>query len=112
MPCDTMVQNVEERRVRDKALEELRLDIEEGRRKIVKNILTGEVSITGWAETAACKSGWCEGCILARLSSQASTRPTRSKWAARASSQLEQAGVTKGERFVAASHNGHSHKVK
>lgn len=102
MPCDTMVKNEQERRRRDEAIKKLELDIAAGRVTVVKNY-AGEVSVIGWVAQAAAQAGWCEGCALAYLSTKSTSWVVKSK--------LAQVGVAKGKSFVAASHNGHSHKV-
>jgi hypothetical protein len=96
-----MVKNEQERLARDKAIKKLEADIAAGRSQIVKN-LKGEVSIVNWSNTEAATTGWCEGCALATLTNSNS-------WVVK--SKLAQVGVNKGKQFVAASHNGHSHKA-
>lgn len=96
MPCDTMVKTAAERRAREEALEELAQDLEAGRKKVMRNALTGEVSISGWAGSTAKTVGWCEGCAMVALTKK-NPRLTGLKW---------------GQSFTAASHNGHKHTVK
>lgn len=98
MACDTMVRNREAQRLFDHALEQLRDDLEAGRRKILRNILTGQVSISGWKETQAAATGWCEGCAIRSLETKG--------WA---SASLKAGGITKSKPFVVASHNHHKH---
>jgi hypothetical protein len=98
-----MVRNAEERRRRDEAVKKLEEDIAAGRVTVMKNF-AGEVSISNWTAQAAAQAGWCEGCALVHLSTKSTNWVVKSK--------LAQAGVSKGKKFVAASHNGHSHGGK
>ena len=97
MPCDTMVRNAQERRLFDAAVEELAADLASGAKVIRRNAFTGEISISGWAQSAAKATGWCEGCALRTIESKG--------WATKS---LKAAGITK-KKFVVASHNGHGH---
>jgi hypothetical protein len=96
-----MARNRAVRRAREEALKKLEQDIAAGRKTVSKNA-RGEVEIKGWAQTAAAQAGVCEGCALVKLSQS-------KKYSVRA--KLASLGVKKGKEFVAASHNGHGHKV-
>jgi len=88
----------EERRARDAAKKKLEADIAAGRVQVIRKP-NGEFAVSGWQQTAAAKSGWCEGCVLRSIQKTGS-------WAAK--QKLAQAGIT-SKRFVAASHRGHGH---
>lgn len=95
MPCDTMKRTAEERARFEAAFEELMEEIEAGVKKVQKNAFTGEVSISGWTGSAAAREGWCEGCAIV-AATQRNPQATGMKW---------------GQKFTAATHNGHSHTV-
>lgn len=101
MPCDSLARTQRERQLREAALKELEADIAAGRRTLVRN-LRGEVAVLNWGTSNAARAGWCEGCALAQLAKGGS-------WVVR--SKLAAVGVRQGASFVAASHNGHPHKV-
>lgn len=101
MPCDSYITE-QVRREREAALVELEEGIASGRLRVVTNS-RGEVGVVGWAQTTAAASGWCEGCALARIA-RSGGMVARAK--------LGKLGIKPGKQFVAASHNGHPHRVK
>jgi Fe-S cluster biogenesis protein NfuA len=102
MPCDTMIRTQRERAAREAAIKKLAEEIERGEKTIVQN-WDGTVEISDWNTTDAAAVGWCEGCAMEWLGANGS-------WEVQ--SQLAAVGVSKGAEFVAASHRGHSHKVR
>ena len=93
--------NAEERARREEAARELEEAIASKKVKLWKKRVGGktEVGVEGWAETAAAKAGWCEGCVLRRIAD-------RGGWKAKVA--LEAVGVVKGRGFLTAGH-GHGH---
>ena len=103
MPCDSRARSYADQKRFDDALEQLEKDIAEGRREILTNPFTGEVSITDWEGTAAFREGVCDGCAVARMSQSSN------EWV---SNSLKAQGLKSGSEFVSAGHNGHPHKIK
>lgn len=98
MPCDTGITE-EERKLRAETLKEFEVQLALGKIVIVRNN-KGELAVSGWNQTSAARSGWCEGCCLRAIA-------TNGSWVAK--SKLAAAGITATKPFVVASHNGHSH---
>ena len=109
MSCNTMELSREAREAREKALTELRDDLETGRRKLVTNILTGTITVSGWKDTTACKSGWCEGCAIRELEVRGTAQVKAGKASTWAERSLKAVGVRAGVGFVALHHRGHNH---
>ena len=101
MPCYPIANDPIKQEAMDAAYEELEAEISSGRRAIVRN-RDGTISIKGWAETAAARAGWCEGCIIAKAGMSSS-------WVVK--SKLAAVGLTRGKQFVANTHRGHPHTV-
>jgi hypothetical protein len=99
MPCSSSIKSAAQAAERKRSLDELDADIAAGRRSLARSP-AGEVTIVGWADTAAAKSGWCDGCAMRALQQQGS-------WATR--TRLASVGVVAGKGFVSAGH-GHGHK--
>lgn len=97
MPCDSKPRSAERIAEENAAIDEIARDIREGRRRIVRNLKTGEVSISDWQETTAAGLGLCEGCVLRRIQAGG--------WAA---SALREQGIT-DRPFRVESHRGHDH---
>lgn len=100
MPCDQRALSRYEQEQREEAIRKLEEDIAAGRRTVMRNLFTGEVSISDWENTWAAELGICEGCAMIQLQS------SESEWVR---DSLKAAGVETGKEFVAASHNGHPH---
>jgi len=98
MPCDTRRLSPAEAAERERAYRELEAEIAAGQRALTRNYF-GEFSIVGYAQTAAAKSGLCDGCVLRRISKG-------SNYFAKA--KLEAAGIS-SKPFVAAGHSDHKH---
>lgn len=99
MPCDTRQLSAAERLEMERARKELEAEIAAGERALTRNYF-GQYSIVGYSSTAAYRAGWCEGCVLSKISKEGG-------YFARA--KLEAAGIS--NEFYVASHAGHPHKA-
>ena len=77
MPCEPMQQDSATARAREAAIKELAEDIKACRRKITRNVLTGEVSITSWATSSAKAAGWCQGCCATAVKAHMKGQPIK-----------------------------------
>jgi hypothetical protein len=86
MPCDVMVKSAAERAAREEALRELAEDLQAGRRRVARNVLTGKVSISSWAGSSAKAAGWCEGCAVQAIEKRGWATKAQQTGAARSKS--------------------------
>ena len=98
MACGETAVTPQEIQAREDTRLALEKEIVKGARRLSRNA-KGEVGVQGWAESAAAKAGWCEGCVLRSIATQGS-------WQARIA-LADQAKVT-SKSFQTQGH-GHGH---
>jgi len=98
MPCDTIRRTPAQQAEAERAYLELEAEIAAGQRQLTKNYFN-QFSIVGYAQTAAARAGWCEGCVLRSIQSRGSYF---------AKAKLEAAGIG-SKPFVVAGHTDHKH---
>jgi len=75
-----MVINRQVREAREKAVQELAAELAAGTKKVHTNMMTGEVTISDWAGSAAQRAGMCQGCAVNAVKAKGwATRATAKK---------------------------------